>query len=250
MNPDISVIIPTYMRPEKLARALTSVEAACSLPYEVLVIDDCPDGSAFLVAMQFNAQYCCKAGNNRGLAASRNIGITLAKGKYILFLDDDDFLASGSIDALSQALRNGLSFAYGDNFDCFVDRQVHNNLSQLTYDHLLICNRIPVGSYLIERSSIKRNFDERMRSHEDWEFLLNNLEWERSIRVPIHVVTIDKTENLESSMQARRRKYFYLDYISIYSRYPAPHLTSFRQAMLQTLGISIASELLGHKDVI
>lgn len=250
MTPEISVIIPTYKRPEKLANALASVGQACSLSHEIIVVDDCPDGSAFPVASLFKAQYLCKSGKNRGLSQSRNIGIALAKGKYLLFLDDDDLLAPRAIDTLHQAISDGVSFAFGDYTSVFAREKKLTDLSLVTYDHLLICNQIPVGSYLIERCSIHRNFDERMRSHEDWEFLLYNLEWSRCKHIAVEIVSIDKTENSESSMQARRRQYFWLDYISIYSRYPAPHLRTLRKQMLLGLGINVDEKLLAQGDVI
>ena len=250
MTYDVSIIIPTYKRPEKLGNALASVEKSCSLAHEVIVIDDCPDGSAFQVAMQYKVRYFYKAGQGRGLSQSRNIGIGLASGKYLVFLDDDDSLAPGGIDALYQAISPGISFVFGNYYNLFADGKVSMDLSLLTHDHLLICNRIPVGAYIIERSSIRRNFDEQMRSHEDWDFLLYNIDWQGCKHISTEVVLIDKTENTETSMQARRRAYFWLDFISIYAKYPAPSLSGHRKNMLLELGINIDEKMLGFDDVI
>jgi len=251
MTSDVSIIIPTYKRPEKLARALSSVAQACSLQHEIFVIDDCPDGSAYPVAMQFKAQYFCKSGQRRGLSRSRNIGIDLSGGKFLLFLDDDDYLLPSSIDALHHhAMSGGYSVVFGDFSNLFPNEKIRVDLSLLTHDHLLICNQIPVGAYMMERSSIRQQFDERMRSHEDWDFLLCNMEWQRCKHVPIEVVTVDKTENLDMSMQARRRQYFWLDFIAIYSKYPAPSLSGHRKNMLLGLGIDIDESMLGHADTI
>ena len=46
MAPDISVIIPTYRRPGPLVEAIESVLAQKGANCEILVIDDCPEGSA------------------------------------------------------------------------------------------------------------------------------------------------------------------------------------------------------------
>ena len=43
---DFSVVIPTYRRNKELAEALASVLRQGGVTFEVLVIDDCPDGSA------------------------------------------------------------------------------------------------------------------------------------------------------------------------------------------------------------
>jgi glycosyltransferase involved in cell wall biosynthesis len=250
MYPEVSVIIPTYKRPELLARALESVGPACSVPHEVIVVDDCADGSAFETARQFNAQYFCKAGRHRGLSKSRNVGIGLSHGTYLTFLDDDDFFSPGGIDALYQTALAGFSFAFGDYLQQLPTDTVRVDLSQIRHADLLVCNRIPVGAYLIARSAIRRHFDEQMRSHEDWEFILHNVDPDKAGHIASSIVTIDKTHESDESMQVRRRSHFWLDFLSIYSRYPAPQLNVHRQQTLAHLGVNINAQMLGHADTI
>lgn len=250
MRTDVSVIIPTYKRPEKLERALASVKPACSVAYELIVVDDCPEGSGYATAKAFGAQYVCKAGRNRGLSRSRNIGLVLAGAERLAFLDDDDFFAPGGLDALYLALMNGCSFAFGNYLQLFSDKQTPMDLSELTQQQMLVGNQIPVGAYMISRGSVRRGFDEQMRSHEDWEFLLSNINWHSVRHVAFDVVTIDKTENQESSMQARRRSQFWLDYLSVYSRFPAPELSQRRQKVLAMLGVNLDPNMLKHGDSI
>lgn len=247
---DVSIVVPTYQRPEKLARALASIGAACNALHEVIVVDDCPKGSAFAVAQNFNARYLFKAGAQRGLSQSRNLGLTLATGRYVAFLDDDDFLSPDAVDLMLAAAKGNASFVFGNYSNLFAAEKVHTDLLLLTQDHLLICNQIPVGAYLMDRALIRRNFDEQMRSHEDWDFLLCNMDWARTVHVPQEVVTIDKTENHDTSMQARRGQHFWLDFMSIYGRYPAPHLKTHRRNMLLSLGIAIDEKMLALADTI
>lgn len=47
--PLLSIVVPTYRRPQALERALASVAPACSATHEVIVVDDCPEGSGFVV---------------------------------------------------------------------------------------------------------------------------------------------------------------------------------------------------------
>jgi GalNAc5-diNAcBac-PP-undecaprenol beta-1,3-glucosyltransferase len=250
MTPDVSVVVPTYQRPEKLARALASIAAACSAVHEVIVVDDCPEGSGFALARQFNARYLFKAGAQRGLSQSRNLGLSLATGRYIAFLDDDDFFSPSGVDQLLAAASGIKAFVFGDFSNLFATEKVRTDLSLLTHDHLLICNQIPVGAYLMDRALVRRNFDTQMRSHEDWDFLLSNMDWARTAHVPQEVVTIDKTENHDTSMQARRSQHFWLDFMSIYGRYPAPHLKTHRRNVLLSLGIAIDEKMLALADTI
>ena len=93
MNKLISVVIPTYCRTiELLNNAVQSVLAQSLSVYEIIIVDD--NNEPILSKEIFS--YCCKnklvyiASNNVGAAAARNIGINIAQGNYIAFLDDDD----------------------------------------------------------------------------------------------------------------------------------------------------------------
>ncbi|WKD86503.1 putative glycosyltransferase EpsJ [Polaribacter huanghezhanensis] len=89
-EPLVSVIIPTYNRPEFLNEAILSVVNQSYSNIEVLVVDD---GSKNMYAQTICDQYdncCCCYKENGGVSSARNFGIRKAKGSYIAFLDDDD----------------------------------------------------------------------------------------------------------------------------------------------------------------
>jgi glycosyltransferase involved in cell wall biosynthesis len=249
-TPTLSIIIPTYKRPEKLDRALSSIGNAFSESHEIIVVDDCPEGSGFEVAKLFAARYFSKAGLQRGLSYSRNIGLSLARGRYVTFIDDDDYFSPGGLDHLLAETKMGAAVIFGDYATFSAEGTVTIQLAGLTFDHLLISNHIPVGAYIIERTAIVRNFDPHLRSHEDWEFLLANIENGGMTYASGLTAHIDKTENETNSMQARRRNQFWLDFISIYARFPAAHLASHRTQFLKNLGIAIPEELLSFTDII
>lgn len=92
-SPLVSVIIPVYNGERYLAAAITSVLAQTHQPLEVIVIDDgSVDGSAavarsFGEAVRYAAQTHAPHG---GAASARNLGVTLAHGDLLAFLDADD----------------------------------------------------------------------------------------------------------------------------------------------------------------
>ena len=249
-TPLVSIVVPTYKRPQKLTRTLQSIGSATTAEHEILVIDDCLQGSGFEVAQSHGARYVNKGGKNQGLSASRNMGMDIARGIFIIFIDDDDFFAPNGIDALINEAAASTAVVHGDyaRFDNEVLTQV--SLGNTSLDRLLLGNVIPVGAYLLQRSAIHRQFDVGLRSHEDWEFLLSHVVSGGIHYVPKTIVMIDKTENETTSMHARRKSLFWLDFISIYARFPAPHLADTRAQVLQGLGINIPAELLRFEDSI
>ena len=88
----VSVIIPTYNRAIKVARAISSVLYQTFGDYEIIVVDDGSDDGTSGVLSQFKRHISCLAHpENRGVSAARNTGIKGSQGELIAFLDSDDY---------------------------------------------------------------------------------------------------------------------------------------------------------------
>jgi glycosyltransferase involved in cell wall biosynthesis len=98
-DPLFSVIIPTHDRPEMVREAVDSVLAQTIEDFECLVVDD---GGTLPVAVPDDPRIRMIRRNlSGGPAAARNDGIAAARGRYIAFLDDDDwFLPNRLADSL------------------------------------------------------------------------------------------------------------------------------------------------------
>ena len=242
----LAFIIPTYKRPETLARALSSIGALLGEPKcEVIVLDDDPDCSGIEVCRKFaGVKYLAKRGDRRGLSESRNLGVALADSEYVCFLDDDDFFTVDGAQALFSALENNAPFVFG-NYNHVSTAETHQmSLSGVTNELQLIANQIPVGSYAIKKSLSLGGFDTTLKSHEDWDFLLRNVDMDEALFLDRTIVNIDKTDETDGSMQNRRRKHFWLDYVGIYGRFPAPDLAEPRTMMLKKFGMAFPEEAL------
>lgn len=107
MNTDIllSIIIPTYNRPDLLLRAVNSALAQTIKDFEVIVVDDC--SSKPISLPEHPRLRIIRLPENKGGSAARNIGTKAALGHWINFLDDDDELlpdmAEVSLKALQQS---------------------------------------------------------------------------------------------------------------------------------------------------
>lgn len=91
-------VITVFLNAERfLAEAIASVIAQRYDNWELLLVDDGSTDRSSSIAMQYQAQlrgkvrYVEHPGHeNRGISASQNLGITMARGRYIAFLDSDD----------------------------------------------------------------------------------------------------------------------------------------------------------------
>lgn len=99
----LSIIIPTYNRPQLLLRAVNSALAQTIKDFEVVVVDDCSKEPVDLP--EHSRLKIIRLSKNQGGSAARNIGMKEAKGKLITFLDDDDELLPDMAERSVKALK-------------------------------------------------------------------------------------------------------------------------------------------------
>lgn len=101
-SPLFSVVIPTYNRADDVAAAVGSLLAQDCGDAELIVVDDRSTDStqAALAPYRRPGVKLLLAQRNGGASAARNLGIEAAAGRYVLFLDDDDTLLPGALDAI------------------------------------------------------------------------------------------------------------------------------------------------------
>ncbi len=105
MNAAVSVIIPTYNNRELLRDSVGSVLNQSFADFELLIIDDgSKDNTAELVKTFTDKRIKYHYKTNGGTASARNMGIAKAAGKYITFLDSDDFWPRDYLKTMVNAL--------------------------------------------------------------------------------------------------------------------------------------------------
>ncbi len=103
----LSIIIPIYNVEEYLAECLDSVVNVDDI--EIILVNDCTPDNSMKIAESYVAKYnnisLIHHDINKGLGAARNTGIENASGKYIFFLDSDDYLDTTKLKPLIDKLK-------------------------------------------------------------------------------------------------------------------------------------------------
>lgn len=120
--PVITIGIPVYNVEAYVGKALDSaLNQTFSLPYEILVIDDCGTDNSMAVVSRVMEEHpngslihVIKHETNKGLGNAKNTIIDQAHGDYLVFLDADDWLAEDALSLLySSAKENDSEMVYG-----------------------------------------------------------------------------------------------------------------------------------------
>ncbi len=92
MNPQVTILLPVYNGADTLADAINSIIAQTFTDWELLIIDDCSsDGSVDVMKTFKDSRISViQQAKNGGLSATLNHGVSLAKGAYIMRMDQDD----------------------------------------------------------------------------------------------------------------------------------------------------------------
>ena len=220
-DPLVSVILPTYNRPEYLPKAIESVVEQTYERIELVVVDDHSANSQRDVVHSVSHEglvdlVFVRHDENRGLSATRNTGIEESSGELLAFLDDDDVWKRDKIARQVDVFRHagpavgavctGVQSVDADGSVINV-RSVEKE-GNITKD-LLYGTVVSVPTLLIRRGVIADAglFDERLRVYEDREWVLRvsrHCEF-RSIRDPLLITYRDAGhESLTPDLETRK----------------------------------------------
>ena len=181
----ISVIIPAYNAAGTIRRCIQSVLEQTYTEWEMIIVDDGSKDDTLGICQSYDdSRIRVLHKENGGVSSARNMGLNLAQGDYIAFIDSDDFIETDYLQHLSHGFGYDIvitGFYYGavPEASCFKfqlsDKQkVSQELSKLINADQLC---FPWGR-LFKRSILETyqiRFDEQMRFAEDnvfnWEFL-------------------------------------------------------------------------------
>jgi glycosyltransferase involved in cell wall biosynthesis len=183
LPPEFSVVVPAYNVAQFIAETLDSVAAQTFTDYETIVVNDgSPDTEQLERALApYRDRFTYLKQENRGLSGARNTAIRAARGRFLAFLDGDDFWSPDCL-AKQHAILSAdpsIDVLYGDAIMFGNPRDEGHKLSELcpsdgpvNFESLVSQKCVPFVSATVARTElVKRlgSFDEALRSSEDFE---------------------------------------------------------------------------------
>lgn len=181
----ISVIIPVYNCAEYLPRCLTSILNNTYKNLQIICIDDGSTDNSLMVIKKFaeqDSRILVIHQENKGVSTARNVGLQHAVGKYVAFVDADDWVHSQYFEVLSRFIETQNSDVVLCDWKRITERSiVHDNseinIETLPYEWLQVggvssnfANRYVWGKLFRKELLCKHSFPEEISFCEDRAF--------------------------------------------------------------------------------
>lgn len=197
----VSVIIPTYNVENFITETISCVLNQTYKNIEIIIIDDHSTDNTFNILEKITNQHnniiCMRQEKNKGAAEARNRGILEAKGRFIAFLDSDDFWESNKIEIqIDDIIKNNIAFSY-TTYD-FVDlkgKKIKNKIRIrriLTYENVLTKTMISTPTVIYDRLFFGNLLMPLRRTGQDYAFWLLLLRKTNAYGIDIPLVHVRK----------------------------------------------------------
>ena len=217
--PAISIIVPVYNAEKYIHRCLDSLLAQTFTDFEVLLIDDgSPDNSGKICDdyAHFDSRVQVFHKENEGVSSARNLGLDNAEGKWLMFVDADDWLDEGTLQLClnnvgdADFVRFGMNVIYSPSYSV-VDKSINQNWNYDEYFENLVGRKTSLsvwcGLYLrklFEKNSIR--FNTAYALGEDWLVLYSLLKVSSKIKLIEHPLYNYNLMNSDSAVHTLDEK--------------------------------------------
>lgn len=237
--PEISVVIPVYNVEIKIQRCLNSLKNQSFSDFEVILINDGSTDQSGKICDKYAAndkRFRVIHQNNQGVSVARNIGITIANGKYITFIDSDDYVSRDFLYKLYGAIcssdadmvMSNYYMSFSDRDDVYMEHGYRNGnilkkdeIKNIFYKHIKE-NDCTVGYFclwnkLYRSSLIKENhifLNEDMSFGEDMLFVMQCLKF--CEKIAFIEEALYYYEMIENGLFSSYRRNFFSDIMKCY----------------------------------
>ena len=148
--PEFSIIVPVYNAERSLTRCLNSIQRQKYSDFEVILVDDGSTDKSNIICREFvqeDERFKLLDQENSGPSVARNRGLNLAQGKYIAFVDSDDYLENDYLNLIKE------KFEKADIGVVFIGFHKITQDGSLISKHILSDDNLDYHSKLLELST-------------------------------------------------------------------------------------------------
>ncbi len=180
-KPLVSVIIPTFNRGWILKEAIDSVLAQSFKNFELIVVNDGSTDNTLDILSLYKNDIIAVNQDNKGVSGARNRGIALSSGKFIAFLDSDDFWMPNKLSVQVDFFNTNHDALICQTDEIWIRNNIrvnpkkrHKKLSGMIFEPSLNLCLVSPSAVMIKRELFKTVglFDENLPACEDYDLWL------------------------------------------------------------------------------
>ena len=180
----VSIIIPTYNVENYIDETVQSVIDQTFTDWELLVIDDCSTDDTYTLLQQWANRdprvRIFQTPQNSGSGVARNIGIEQAKGRYIAFLDGDDWWYPQKLEVILDFMRLG-NYEFVCSWYEYADSNLHSYYIEKPRDkqdfrYMTSGNNVGTPGVVYDTQRIGKVYMPDFRRGQDWGLWLRLLQ--------------------------------------------------------------------------
>lgn len=135
----ISVIVPAYNSEATIASCLESILAQTFTDLELVVVDDgSTDGTAVIIddLARRDSRMTVIHQPNKGRTEARSVGVKMARGEWVYFVDSDDMLPTEALANLAHGISDNTDIVFGNGFTLPGEQRTHIPMDE--FRHLAV----------------------------------------------------------------------------------------------------------------
>ena len=223
----VSIIIPTYNRANTIMKSIDSVLKSTYTDYEIIIVDDCSTDNTeeLLKPILTDKVRYIKNSKNKGIAATRNVGIANARGEFIAFNDSDDFWYSTKLEKQMKVMEShpecllvycAFERTYLDGRKIRVPSEDRTPEGYIYNDLLLNGNVISTQTMLFRKECFEKIglFNTEVKTIDDYEMALKvakngYIGYVNEVLVEV-IMSEDSVTDIQKNYKKQLNDYFYL----------------------------------------
>lgn len=202
---DISIIIPVYNVEKYLNKCLDSIiTARKDFPIELLLVNDGSTDNSNNICDYYASNYAyIKSFNkqNNGVSSARNYGITQATGKYIMFIDSDDYIDIETFDIIYSMIANDSYDLFCSNY--FITNTIEKKLYKKIKKSRSVTKLKAIKSFLKGKEIGVNIFDKLFKRE-----LLKEINFNEDIRIGEDLLFVFRYLNICNSIYLSNNSYY------------------------------------------
>lgn len=174
INPKISVITPAYNTEKYIKEAIESILRQTFTDFEFIIVDDCSTDKTWEIIQNYAKMdsriVASRNEKNLGIAENRNKGISLARGKYIVWQDSDDISFPNRLEKQYEFMENNLDVGICGGYLQFFNEKGDQSIRKYAPDDARLRKTIFRYAPLAQPAAIvrKKCFDQCGRFNSQW----------------------------------------------------------------------------------